>query len=191
MQIERYNWLPPFPDAAPGLASIKRAGHLLAALSNGEAEMIRSVLANAGLLALFDDVVSADEVKTFKPDPTIYSHAVQLLGQTANDTWLVSSNPFDVIGAKPATLAIRVTVREAFFHCAKAFIRSQLWKPETWPERYAISFGRYMGPKLGLDENGPSIHGFYLHREKPLHWSWWFRILVSSRACSNPRDLGP
>jgi len=35
----------------------------------------------------------------------------------------------------PAQLAMRVTVRECFFHCAKAFIRSQLWNPETWPAR--------------------------------------------------------
>ena len=40
----------------------------------------------------------------------------------------------------PALLTIRVTVRECFFHCAKAFIRSQLWKSETWPERQKISF---------------------------------------------------
>ncbi len=42
---------------------------------------------------------------------------------------------------KPAVLAIRVHVRECFFHCAKAFIRSGLWKPDTWPEDQRISFG--------------------------------------------------
>ena len=52
----------------------------------------------------------------------------------------------------PALLAIRVTVRECFFHCAKAFIRSQLWRPESWTERMPISFGNYLGPKIGADE---------------------------------------
>jgi uncharacterized protein len=52
-----------------------------------------------------------------------------------------------------AVLAIRVTVHECFFHCAKAFIRSQLWKPETWAEPMSISWGRYLGPKIGADEN--------------------------------------
>ena len=42
---------------------------------------------------------------------------------------------------KPATLALRVDVAEAFFHCAKAFIRSNLWQPESWPERHRVSFG--------------------------------------------------
>jgi predicted pyridoxine 5'-phosphate oxidase superfamily flavin-nucleotide-binding protein len=36
---------------------------------------------------------------------------------------------------RPALVAIRVTVQECFFHCAKAFKRSQLWRPETWPQR--------------------------------------------------------
>ncbi|MGC1398885.1 MSMEG_1061 family FMN-dependent PPOX-type flavoprotein [Candidatus Binatus sp.] len=49
----------------------------------------------------------------------------------------------------PALLAIRVTVRECFFHCAKAFIRSQLWKPETWQERQKISFGKMLTAKVG------------------------------------------
>jgi uncharacterized protein len=49
----------------------------------------------------------------------------------------------------PALLAIRVTVRECFFHCAKAFIRSQLWKPETWQERKKISFGKILTAKVG------------------------------------------
>jgi 2-haloacid dehalogenase len=104
MLMECYKDLPAFADAAPGLASIKSSGHSLAAFSNGEADAIRRVLKNAELLSFFDDVVSADEVRTFKPDPAIYAHVVKRLGETANATWLVSSNPFDVIGAKTAGL---------------------------------------------------------------------------------------
>jgi uncharacterized protein len=49
---------------------------------------------------------------------------------------------------QPAQLAIRVTVRECFFHCAKAFIRSDLWNHEQWPERIKISFGKYLAGKI-------------------------------------------
>ncbi len=52
----------------------------------------------------------------------------------------------------PAHLAIRVNVRECFFHCAKAFIRSQLWHPESWPQRVKISWGKYFASKFGLDQ---------------------------------------
>ena len=65
---------------------------------------MREVLKNADLLELVDDVISVDEVRTFKPDPTVYAHAVERLGQTARATWLVSSNPFDIIGARIAGL---------------------------------------------------------------------------------------
>jgi PPOX class probable FMN-dependent enzyme len=50
---------------------------------------------------------------------------------------------------QPALLAIRVEVEAAFFHCAKAFRRSQLWQPSTWPERLRVSFGRQIAPRLG------------------------------------------
>lgn len=36
-----------------------------------------------------------------------------------------------VKGHRPV-LAVEVDIDQIFFHCAKAFLRSQLWKPETW-----------------------------------------------------------
>jgi PPOX class probable FMN-dependent enzyme len=53
---------------------------------------------------------------------------------------------------QPALLAIRVTVEECFFHCAKAFLRAQLWQPEHWPAKLAVSFGKMMAPKFGGDQ---------------------------------------
>jgi PPOX class probable FMN-dependent enzyme len=48
---------------------------------------------------------------------------------------LVSEAPFfdemSVKGHRPI-LAVVVEIEEIFFHCAKAFLRSGLWKPETW-----------------------------------------------------------
>lgn len=52
---------------------------------------------------------------------------------------------------QPALLAVRVTVRECFFHCAKAFLRARLWEPEAWPERGRVSFGKLLAPRLGAD----------------------------------------
>jgi predicted pyridoxine 5'-phosphate oxidase superfamily flavin-nucleotide-binding protein len=54
---------------------------------------------------------------------------------------------------KPATLAIRVQIDEVFFHCAKAFIRSQLWKPEEWPEKHKVSFGEMYAARRGGDND--------------------------------------
>ncbi len=52
---------------------------------------------------------------------------------------------------RPAVLAIRVHVEEVFFHCAKAFLRSELWKPDSWPEKQEVSFGRMIAKKLAAD----------------------------------------
>jgi uncharacterized protein len=50
---------------------------------------------------------------------------------------LVSDAPFfdDMIvkGHRPI-LALVVEIGEIFHHCAKAFLRSQLWRPETWQD---------------------------------------------------------
>jgi len=48
---------------------------------------------------------------------------------------LVSDAPFFdelVVKGHQPVLALVVDVDEVFFHCAKAFLRSGLWQPETW-----------------------------------------------------------
>jgi len=45
-----------------------------------------------------------------------------------------------------ALVAIRIEVQESFFHCAKAFRRSALWKPETW-QPHRVSFGEIFAAK--------------------------------------------
>ncbi|TFE02246.1 pyridoxamine 5'-phosphate oxidase family protein [Jeotgalibacillus salarius] len=39
------------------------------------------------------------------------------------------------VNGKSPLLAIKVSVDECFIHCAKAFIRSGLWKPDSWLEK--------------------------------------------------------
>lgn len=50
----------------------------------------------------------------------------------------------------PALLVIRVTVTECYFHCAKAFLRGELWNPDTWPEKIRISFGDEIAERGGM-----------------------------------------
>jgi len=54
---------------------------------------------------------------------------------------------------RPAVLVLRVRVEECFFHCAKAFIRSNLWQPDQWAEPYhRVSLGDWLAHTLGADE---------------------------------------
>jgi 2-haloacid dehalogenase len=100
--LEAYRRLPAFPDAAQGLTRIRAKGHRMVAFSNGEAAFVRAGLTHAALLPMFTDVVSVDEVKIYKPAPSVYRHLADRTGTALSDTWLVSSNPFDIIGAKAA-----------------------------------------------------------------------------------------
>jgi 2-haloacid dehalogenase len=49
-------------------------------------------------------VISVDDVKTYKPDPRVYRYLAERLGSPLENTWLASSNGWDVIGAKAAGL---------------------------------------------------------------------------------------
>ena len=55
---------------------------------------------------------------------------------------------------RPALLALRVAVEECFFHCGKAFIRSNLWQAEQWPERHRVPFGEMFAKRKALGEEG-------------------------------------
>lgn len=102
--LDAYRRLPPFPDVAEGLGEMRRHGWKLVAFSNGSATVVREVLEHAGMLSLFDDVVSVSELRIFKPHPSVYRHLAARAGSPPDHTWLVSSNPWDVIGARGAGL---------------------------------------------------------------------------------------
>ena len=52
---------------------------------------------------------------------------------------------------KPALLVTRINIEAVYFHCAKAFLRAELWKPETWSEKINISFGKEIAQRGGLE----------------------------------------
>ncbi len=102
--IEEYQNLRPFPDVIPGIEALNSKGHTLVAFSNGVEATARTLLDRAGVLEHLHDVISVDDVKTYKPDPEVYHYLARRLGTEPSEIWLVSSNPFDVIGAKAAGL---------------------------------------------------------------------------------------
>jgi 2-haloacid dehalogenase len=100
--LDRYRRLPAFDDAVPGLAALAAAGHRLFAFSNGTADAVETLLRGAGLRDHLEDVVSVDELRSYKPNPAVYAHFLRRAGCLGGDAWLVSANPFDVIGAVSA-----------------------------------------------------------------------------------------
>ena len=94
-----YRVLPAFDDVTEALQRLQNSGFRLYAFSNGAAEALEVLLNNAGIRELFLGVVSVDDIKSFKPNPAVYSHFLRQSQSTGGSAWLISSNPFDVIGA--------------------------------------------------------------------------------------------
>jgi len=101
--LKSYQTLPAFKDVSKGLSLLTK-DYQLVAFSNGENKAVEKLLSNAKIRKYFSDVITADEVESFKPSPVIYQHLLSRINAEAENTWLISSNPFDVIGAKSQAL---------------------------------------------------------------------------------------
>ncbi len=100
--LGEYRALPAFPDVEKTLPELKEAGCRLFAFSNGLAADVHQLLEHAGIDAWFEGIVSCDEVGSFKPNPAVYAHFLRRSGAAGAEAWLISGNPFDVIGAVSA-----------------------------------------------------------------------------------------
>jgi 2-haloacid dehalogenase len=102
--LRRSEALEAYPDAPSTLEGLAAAGKRLAVLSNGSPAMLETLLGRTALSKYFETVVSADEVRAYKPAPSVYLHAAERLGLPPSEVWLVSGNAFDCAGAKSAGL---------------------------------------------------------------------------------------
>lgn len=100
--MEGYKVLPAYADVEEGLSRLGDSGVRMFAFSNGRAGDVRGLLANAGIEGHFEGVISVDDVRSFKPNPAVYAHFLRQAGAGGGESWLVSGNPFDVIGAMSA-----------------------------------------------------------------------------------------
>jgi 2-haloacid dehalogenase len=99
--LDKYLDLDPFPEAKEALGALKRrGGYQLAILSNGSTAMLTALVKNSGLDAFLDDTISVDGARKFKPHPQCYALVEEKLGLKADEVLFVSSNSFDVAGAK-------------------------------------------------------------------------------------------
>jgi 2-haloacid dehalogenase len=95
-----YLVLDAYPEIPHTLKRLKAAGMKLAILSNGTPNMLAAAAANAGITELFDAVLSVEEVKVYKPHPSVYALACQRLKVAPAEVCFVSSNGWDAYSAK-------------------------------------------------------------------------------------------
>jgi len=93
-----FDHLEPYPDARETLTQL--SGYRLAILSNGSPAMLTALLGHAGFDRFFEAVVSAEPTRFYKPHPAVYGALTHALGLQPADILLVSSNGFDLAGAR-------------------------------------------------------------------------------------------
>ena len=102
--LDEYLNLKVYPDVVPGICALREAGHPVVAFSNGVEATLRELLGRAGVLEHLSGIVSVDDIETFKPNPDVYTYLANRLDRPLDETWLVSSNYWDIVGARTTGL---------------------------------------------------------------------------------------
>lgn len=129
---------------APGFVMVEDPNTLLIPDSKGNKLLfgLQNILENSHVGLIFM-VPATDETLRVNGTAELSVDPVSLARLSAN-------------GSAPL-IVIRITVRECFFHCAKALMRSQLWKPETWNARVPFSWGKYLAVKSDGEDGARKI----------------------------------
>lgn len=98
--LHEYTILPAFKDVKECLERCRDQNHRFYAFSNGSNSAVKQLLEHSGILIFFDGIVSTEDVKTFKPNPDVYHHFTKTVDSQKSNTWLISGNSFDIVGAR-------------------------------------------------------------------------------------------
>ncbi|MFJ9320411.1 haloacid dehalogenase type II [Streptomyces globisporus] len=100
--------LPPWPDTVAGLARL--AGHFpLVGLSNASRTALLELNAHAGLR--WHQALSAEDARTYKPDPAVYRLAVTVAGLPPERLLMVAAHAWDLRGAQALGLRTAYVAR--------------------------------------------------------------------------------
>jgi 2-haloacid dehalogenase len=91
--------LQPHADIATAMVRLRSVGYRTVAFSNSSLDLVTNQIANAGLGELFDEIVSVEEVGSFKPDPRVYQFVAKRLNRPLSVLRLVATHDWDTHGA--------------------------------------------------------------------------------------------
>ena len=106
--MKAYDSLSTFADVPPALRDLAAApGITPVVFSNGTTAMVTNSVTQSPDLGphatVFKDMVTVEAVRKFKPHPDVYYHLAESVGKDRGQMasmWLVSGNPFDVVGSR-------------------------------------------------------------------------------------------
>jgi 2-haloacid dehalogenase len=96
--MDKYLHLDLYEEAEQALGSLRE--YKLAILSNGSPDMLETLVNSSPLAGCFTQVISVDRVQRYKPEPACYALVEPALGVAKEEVLFISSNGFDVSGAK-------------------------------------------------------------------------------------------
>src|SRR6202521_5637018 len=94
--------MPAYPDVPDSLKRLRAAGFRMVTLTNSSPSAVKEQLQNAGLTQYFDESISVESVRRFKPDLEVYRSAAAHLGAQPAELLLIAAHPWDVFGAMKA-----------------------------------------------------------------------------------------
>ena len=97
--LNLYKILSPFSEVPEVLKNLKKKNYKLAILSNGTPSLLNELVKSNNLENIFDDILSIEEVKIYKPDSKVYDIPVKKYKIEKNEFAYLSANTWDVSGA--------------------------------------------------------------------------------------------
>ena len=97
--LDLYKVLSTFPEVKETLKKLKEKNYKLAILSNGTPSLLKELVSSNNLESIFDDVLSIEEVKIYKPHPNVYNIPIKKYQIEENQSAYLSSNTWDVSAA--------------------------------------------------------------------------------------------
>lgn len=82
-----------------GIESLREGSYDCDVVSNGNPAMLNSMVEHADISDLIENTISADEIRTFKPNADLYRHAAGRTGTPIREIAHVTAGWFDVMGA--------------------------------------------------------------------------------------------
>ena len=96
--LSLYKILSPYPEVKGVLEDLKKKNFKLSILSNGTPDLLNELVENNKFNNLFDDLFSIEDVKIYKPDPSVYELPVEKYKIKSGEITFLSANTWDVSG---------------------------------------------------------------------------------------------
>jgi len=111
--VDTITKLPAHTDTVEALTRLKKAGYKIVSLTNSSNKGVAAQFKFAGLTQYFDQRLSVEDVKAFKPAPITYEWALEQLGIQAHEALMVAAHPWDLAGAEKAGIQTAFIQRPA------------------------------------------------------------------------------